>query len=311
MSSKKIAIIITGPTCSGKTSLSLHLADKIGAEIIAADSMQIYKQFNIITAKPSQSQMQKIPHHLIDCLDVWEDFDVASFSKKVKAVLPKISKKNAHPLVVGGTGMYVMALTDGIFEGVDVSADVMKQLTVELDKKGNAFLYSKLQQLDADSAKKIHVNDTKRIIRALSVTLSCGKPFSVVRENKVPVIDEFLIYGISLPREVLYTRIEDRVDQMFEQGAVLEVENILKSGKKISQSASQALGFKEIVGYLNGEYDKTRAIYLLKKNTRNFAKRQLTWFRRNEKIKWLDLGVDNNAIDEASLAIIKDIKNCG
>lgn len=311
MSSKKRAVIITGPTASGKTSLSLLLAEKIGAEIIAADSMQVYRQFDIISAKPSELEMQKTHHHLINCIDVWDDFDVASFSRKVKDVLPSIYQQDKHPLIVGGTGMYVMSLTDGIFEGVAVKEEIVRNLAEDLKNKGNLFLYDKLQHVDPVAAKKIHPNDIKRIMRALSVSLSCGEPFSKVRENKTPVLDDFLIYGISLKRDVLYSRIEARVDEMFKQGAVAEVESILKSGKKISQSAAQALGFKEIAGYINGDYDKERAVYLLKKNTRNFAKRQLTWFRRNDKIKWLDLGKNNSEIDQASMEIIKDIEKIG
>lgn len=301
------SILIVGPTCSGKTALSLNLAKQINAEIISADSMQVYKQFNIVTAKPSLADMQNVPHHLVDSIDVWDDFDVASFAQQVKQILPTIYSQNKYPIVVGGTGMYVMSLTEGIFEGVPVCDSVRVQLARELEEKGNAFLYSKLQKYDKLASEKIHLNDTKRIMRALEVTLSCGKPFSEVRQNKTPVLDDFLIYGISLPRSVLYQRIEDRVDKMMEEGAVFEIEKILKNDKKISRTAAQALGFKEIAGYINGEYDKERAVYLLKKNTRNFAKRQLTWFRRDKKIQWLDI----NDINKACLKIKKDLDISG
>lgn len=306
-SQRKQSILIVGPTCSGKTSLSLNLAKQIDAEIISADSMQVYKQFNIVTAKPSLADMQQIPHHLVDNVDVWEDFDVASFSEQVKQILTNIYSKDKYPIVAGGTGMYVMSLTEGIFEGVPVLDSVKEQLEKEFKEKGNAFLYSKLQKYDKVSSEKIHLNDTRRIMRALEVTLSCGKPFSEVRQNKTPVLENYLIYGISLPRKVLYQRIENRVDKMMEEGAVSEIEAILKSDRKISRTAAQALGFKEIAGYVNGDYDKERAVYLLKKNTRNFAKRQLTWFRRDKKIQWLDINDINNACQK----IKKDLNISG
>lgn len=303
----KKSIVIASPTCAGKTSLSLILAKKIEAEIISADSMQVYRQFNIITAKPTSDEMADTKHHLIDTVDVWNEFDVASYASEAKNILPSIYEKDKHPLVVGGTGMYIMSLTDGIFEGVPVKEDVKKQLKNDLETKGNAFLYEQLKKYDKKASEKIHLNDTKRILRALEVTLSCGQPFSKVRQNKTPVIENCLIYGIGLKRDVLYNRINDRVDRMFDEGAVAEVENILKDEKGISRSAAQALGFKEIAGYIKGEYDKERAVYLLKKNTRNFAKRQLTWFRRNDRIKWLDLGENNKEQERACEEIIKDL----
>lgn len=311
MSSKKVSIIIAGPTGSGKTSLSLKLAEKIDAEIISADSMQVYKEFNIITAKPSFSEMDKIPHHLIGSMDLSCDFDVAIYAKNVKEIVSDLYAKNKYPLIVGGTGMYIMSLTDGIFEGGDIKEDIQKEMDAVLASQGSCVLHEKLKKYDAKAALKIHPNDAKRITRALGVTLSAGVPFSTLQENKTPVIDQFLFYGIEHKREVLYDRINKRVDKMFEAGAVFEVENILKNDKKISKSAAQALGFKEIAGYIKGEYDKERAVYLLKKNTRNFAKRQLTWFRRDKRIKWLNLGKDNTNADKICIDIIKDLEQIG
>jgi len=287
-------IFLVGPTASGKTQAAVYLAKRLRAEIISCDSMQIYKGMDILTAKPGAGLKKKIPHHLIGVVPVEKEYNVSRFRddalKKAKALL----KKNKLPLFVGGTGLYVSILLDGIFKSVPVNKGLRGKLLLEAQRSGGEALYLRLKQCDPQAAARIHAHDTRRIIRALEVFWATGKPISQLQRSRRGLRDDYnvRIFCLDLPREELYRRIDCRVERMFRQGAVREVRGLLK--KKIGRTASYAIGIRQIKGYLENTYGLKEARELVKKNTRNFAKRQLTWFRKDKAIEWVRLRGDES-----------------
>ena len=285
-------IIVLGPTAVGKSALGIILAKKLGGEIISLDSMQIYKEMNIGTAKPSTEELAAVPHHLIDCHPLSETSDVASFIDKAKKIEKEISNRGALPIFVGGTAMYIKALVDGLFEGPKSSPEIREKLIAIADEKGSTFLHSELlSPIDPVTAKKLHPNDLHRIVRAIEVYKLTGKPISEQQtqweqKNKST---EYRLVGLSMPRELLYKRIEERVDKMIRDGLVDEVIKLKSLGIEKNNTAAQAIGYKELIAHLNDEYSLDRAIELIKRNTRRFAKHQLTWFRKDDRIEWYDL----------------------
>lgn len=288
-------IVIAGPTASGKTSLSIELAKKIDGEIVNADSMQIYKYMDIGTAKPTVSERCGIAHHLIDIVMPSESFSVARYCELANEVISDIKKRKKTPIIVGGTGLYIDSLVNNIqFFDIKPDEKFRKSAEEEADAYGNGFLYGKLLKIDPESAKKIEVNDRKRIIRALEVyhltkrTLSEQNALS--KSVKSPY--SFLMFAIDMDREVLYDRINRRVDVMIQNGLLDEVRHILSLGVKPTDTSMQAIGYKEIVKYINGEVSLDDAKENIKKSSRHYAKRQLTWFRRNDKINWINADVN-------------------
>lgn len=288
-------IVIAGPTASGKTSLSIELAKKIDGEIVNADSMQIYKYMDIGTAKPTVSERCGIAHHLIDIVMPSESFSVARYCELANEVISDIKRRKKTPIIVGGTGLYIDSLVNNIqFFDIKPDEKFRKSAEEEADAYGNAFLYGKLLKIDPESAKKIEVNDRKRIIRALEVyhltkrTLSEQNALS--KSVKSPY--SFLMFAIDMDREVLYDRINRRVDVMIQNGLLDEVRYILSLGVKPTDTSMQAIGYKEIVKYINGEVSLDDAKENIKKSSRHYAKRQLTWFRRNDKINWINADVN-------------------
>ena len=285
-------IIVLGPTAVGKSALGIILAKKLGGEIISLDSMQIYKGMDIGTAKPSTDELAAVPHHLIDCHPLSEPSNVASFIDKAKEIENEISSRDVSPIFVGGTAMYIKALVDGLFEGPKSSPEIREELIAIADEKGSAFLHSELlSPIDTITAKKLHPNDLHRIIRAIEVYKLTGIPISEQQtqweqKNKAT---EYRLVGLSIPRELLYKRIEDRVDKMIRNGLVNEVLKLKSLGIEKNNTAAQAIGYKELLAHLNGEYSLDRAVELIKRNTRRFAKHQLTWFRKDDRIEWYDL----------------------
>ena len=302
---KKNIIIITGPTAVGKSELSISLAKDISGEIISADSMQVYRGMDIGTAKIRPEQMQGVKHHLIDILDPDEEFNVSSFVDCANDALKKIYKGGAIPIVAGGTAFYIQAL----LKQVDFSDDSGKddELRNRLEKQDADELFKKLQEADPESCKAIHKNNKKRIVRALEYYYLTGKKISEHNEEQKQKDPEFnfVYFVLTDERSRLYDRINARVDKMFEDGLLDEVRALKKAGYSSGLTSMQAIGYKEIYSYLNGTISLDEAGELIKQNTRHFAKRQLTWFRKEPEVIYVDLSV--NGRDEKKLHDI--IKN--
>lgn len=287
---KKPLVILTGPTAVGKTALSIKLAKAINGEMISADSMQVYKYMNIGTAKIMPDEMEGITHHLIDVLDPREDFNVFTFQTMAKRALDEIYSKGKVPIIVGGTGFYIQSLLYDIsFEETEVSP-YRAELAAYYEQYGAHALHERLKDIDPISYEEIHENNVKRVIRALEFYHDTGYPISKhnaeQREKESPYNFEYFV--LNDDRALLYERIEKRIDIMLEQGLVEEVRKLLEYGCKPQMVSMQGLGYKEIVSYLNGECSLEDAIYILKRDTRHFAKRQLTWFRREKVVTWID-----------------------
>jgi len=282
-------IFLVGPTASGKTEAALHLAKKIGAEIISCDSMQIYRKLDILTSKPKKSACKNIPYHLIDIIDPEKEYNVSDYRKEALKKIKTIIKKDKIPLFVGGTGLYMSALIDGIFEGPMQNEKIRKKLFKQVEQMGSQYLFKQLQKKDPQAAVKIHPHDTKRIIRALEVFALSGRPISALQKERKGLADEYeiKIFCLNLPREKLYRRIEERLEKMFSLGLLEEVKRLLKL--KLSRTAAFAIGIRELAGYFDGLYDLEQAKDLIKRNTRRYAKRQLTWFRKDKRITWINL----------------------
>jgi tRNA dimethylallyltransferase len=287
----KNLIILTGPTAVGKTELSINLARAVNGEIISADSMQVYKKMNIGTAKITKAEMEDIPHHLIDILEPDEEFNVVLFKEYAKKAMEEIYSRGRLPIVVGGTGFYIQALLyDVDFTENDSDMSYRQELLRLSQEKGNRYLHDMLRRVDPVSADKIHENNVRRVIRALEFYEKTGEKISEHNEresqNKSPYNFEYFVLNNN--RQVLYDRIDRRVDIMLEQGLVEEVKSLLDMGYDTGLTSMQGLGYKEIAQYLKGECTLEEAIYILKRDTRHFAKRQLTWFKREREVTWID-----------------------
>ena len=287
----KPLVILTGPTAVGKTELSISLAKAIGGEIISADSMQVYKYMNIGTAKIRQEEMEGVPHHLIDILEPDVAFNVAMFKELAKKAADEIYERGHIPIVVGGTGFYIQALLYDIdFSEEDSDQHIRSELEQLAAQKGSEYLHDLLREVDPESADQIHHHNVKRVIRALEYYRMHGEKISIhnERERQKQSPYQFLYFVLTHDRQVLYERIERRIDKMIQEGIVEEVDNLLKMGYNRNLVSMQGLGYKEIVPYLMGECTLDEAVYVLKRDTRHFAKRQLTWFRRERDVRWLD-----------------------
>ena len=303
---KKTVIVIAGPTASGKTSLSIGIAKKIGGEIVSADSMQIYKDMDIATAKPTAEEIQDIPHHLISIVDSDESFSVAAYKERAMEAIADIFCRGRIPVVVGGTGLYIDTLVNNTtFFDFDKS-DQREKLQMRLQNEGIEKLFDELKSVDPETAERLHINDTKRILRALEVYYSTGKTISLQAELSHENESQYnwLIIGLTAEnRDVLYDRINRRVDIMLDDGLIEEAKTFFSSEK--SSTAKQAIGYKELKGFFDGSISLEEATENLKRETRRYAKRQLTWFRRNKNINWIN--IDNKTSEEVlteALAII-------
>lgn len=300
---KKPLIVLTGPTAVGKTETSIQLAKAVGGEIISADSMQVYRHMDIGTAKIKPEQMQGIPHYLVDEFEPDEVFNVMIFQKKVKAYMSDIYARHKIPVLVGGTGFYIQAvLYDIAFTEDQKDADFRKEMQQFVKDQGEIKLHQKLCQADPESAAAIHPNNIKRVIRALEYYHFTGEKFSVhnARERQRSSPYNFLYIVLSMDREKLYKRIDLRVDQMMEAGLLAEVRGLLASGYSRELVSMQGLGYKELAAALAEECTVEDAIYRIKRDTRHFAKRQMTWFRREKQVTMLDKDSFSEADDLVS-----------
>ena len=284
-------IILAGPTASGKTAVSVDLAKRIGGEIISADSMQIYRGMDIGTAKITADEMQGVKHYLINVSDPKEDFNIVKFQNMVKCSIEEI-KKNGHiPILVGGTGFYIQSIIYDInFDKEDDNGSIRKVLEEEYDKMGADFMYEKLKKIDSISAENIHKNNKKRIIRAIEYFLINNTLISEHNElqRKKTSPYDFRFFVLNPKRDILYDRINKRVDKMVEKGLVDEVKSLIESGLSIDNISMQGIGYKEIVEYLEGNIPLDKAVENIKQNTRHMAKRQVTWFKRERDVIYID-----------------------
>lgn len=301
-------IILTGPTAVGKSELSIKLAKAINGEIISADSIQVYKELNIGSAKIMPEEMQGIRHYLIDVLEPTEDFNVFIFKKMAKEAIEDIISRGKIPIIVGGTGFYIQSIIYDIDFDEEDNSKIRLELEELAKEKGNDYIHGELAKVDKASAMKIHPNNTKRVIRALEYYRLNNKPISLHNETeraKEAVFDA-KYFMLNDKRELLYERINKRVDKMIQLGLVEEVSSLLDKGLDSSYNSMQGIGYKEIVEYLDGKCSLDDAVDNIKKNTRHFAKRQLTWFRREENVNWIEK-YEYNYDDERILSKMTEI----
>lgn len=286
-------IVLVGPTAVGKTHLGVELALRLGGEIISGDSMQVYRYMDIGTAKIKPSEMRGIAHHLIDIKDPDEPFSVAEFQKLATQKIAEISARGKLPMIVGGTGLYIQAVIDPYeFTEQPAVSGYRKELQSLAQRYGNKYLHEKLSEVDPLAAGNIHENDFKRITRALEYYhVTGGKRISenkIVKTKKLPEKYNLVWLGLTMERQDLYRRIGQRADRMIEEGFVAEVENLLQRGYSPGLSSLQGIGYRQLIGYLQGQCDLAEAVELIKRDTRHFAKRQLTWFKRDPRIHWFN-----------------------
>ena len=288
MTSKLICLL--GPTAVGKTEIAIQLARHLNAEIISVDSRQIYRQMDIGTAKPTLEEQQAARHHLIDCVDISQPFSVADYQHLADTAITDIQNRGKQVLLVGGAGLYFRAVVDGLFEGPGADPDLREQLEREAAQHGVHVLHERLRVCDPESADRIHPNNIIRVIRALEVYELTGTPMSEHQQQWHPEKQRYPIiaFCLTVPRALLYHRIEQRVDIMLANGLIAEVESLLAAGYARDTVALQSFGYRELIAYLDGECTYIEAISQLKQNTRRFAKRQLTWFRKDTRLEWIN-----------------------
>lgn len=309
---KRPLVIITGPTAVGKTDLSIKLAKAVGGEIISADSMQVYRHMDIGSAKVTKEEMDGVPHYLVDVLEPWEEFNVVVFQQMAKKALEEIYSHGAVPIIAGGTGFYIQALLYDIdFKENPEGNQIRKELEALADEKGAEYLHQQLAKVDPESALAIHSNNVKRVIRALEYFRQTGQKISVhnqeERQKESPF--DFFYYVINTERSRLYERIDRRVDLMMENGLVEEVKKLKAMGCHRGMVSMQGLGYKEILDYLNGECTLDEAVYILKRDTRHFAKRQITWFKRERDVRWVNLEKFSGDLEKVLEYIIQEVRN--
>jgi len=293
---------LTGPTASGKSLIGLELAELIDAEIISLDSMAIYTQMDIGTAKPSQQYRDRVPHHLVDFLSPLEDYSVSQYGVAAHERIQDIRSRGKEVLFVGGTPLYLKSLLRGLYNGPPADWEFREQVERELQEVGSEALLERLRQVDPLAAHKLHPHDTRRIIRALEVYKVTGEPASHLQiqfENETPA-EQCRVFVLGRPRPYLHTRIERRVEGMFEEGLVEEVRGLLDEFDELGRTAAQAVGYREVIGHLAGDQDLGRTIEMVKARTRQFARRQETWFRHLTECRRIEIARDDKAADSAA-----------
>lgn len=303
--SKIPLIVVAGPTASGKTSLSIELAKRLNSEIVSADSMQIYKYMNIGSAKPDADEMQGIKHYMLDEVDPSVKFSVAQYAEMAHEYIKQIHDKGKVPVMVGGTGLYIQSVVDDVeFKEEETDTTIRDELTKIGEEKGGEYLVEMLREVDPVSAERLHPNNMRRVIRAIEFYRTMGFPISEHQENTKQAESRYkaVQLAINWDREILYDRINKRVDIMVETGLFDEVKMLMDKGYTRDTTAMQGIGYKEVMDYFDGLYSKEETIELVKRNSRRYAKRQLTWFRRDKRIHWLDWGAD---IVERAMEIVK------
>ncbi|HHY82806.1 MAG TPA: tRNA (adenosine(37)-N6)-dimethylallyltransferase MiaA [Clostridiales bacterium] len=303
-------VVITGPTATGKTDLAIQIASRLNGEIVSADSMQIYRYMDIGTAKPSIEERRGIPHHMIDIVDPDEEYNAALYQKQASQIIRQIAERGRLPVLAGGTGLYInsiiypMNFTDAVED-----PEYRSYLNEILERYGAEHLHSMLSEIDPDTAARLHPNDTRRVIRAMEVYHLTGNTMENYRQNYREMDSDYhlLLYGLTMDRQKLYERINLRVDRMMKAGLVEEVKGLLERGYTKNLVSMQGLGYKEIIAYHEGLATLEEAVEILKRDTRRFAKRQLTWFKRESRIEWLDMD-RQDSLPAIAEQLVMDIK---
>ena len=294
MNEKKVLAIV-GPTASGKTKLSVEIAKLINGEIISADSRQVYKHIPIATSYPSTDDLISVKHYFINELELSEDFNAGKFGKKGRVLIEDIFSRHKQPVIVGGSGLYVRSLIDGFFDEEIESKTIRQDLYTIMKEHGEEFLYDRLKKFDEETASKIPKGKIRRVIRALEIYYTSGKKISEFHSEKTIVNFSTIQTGLMLDRKYLYRRINERVDKMIENGLLEEVRNLKEMGKDYkTHNSLNTVGIKEVFNYFEGEYDFETMKSLIKQNTRRYAKRQMTWFRKDKRINWIEVNDDSD-----------------
>jgi len=308
---KSQLLCILGPTAVGKTKIAIDLAQRLNAEIVSVDSRQIYRQMDIGTAKPTYQEQQAATHHLIDCVDISQPFTVADYKLLADTAISDIQNKNKQVILAGGAGLYFRAIVDGLFEGPGADVKLRYKLQLEAAEYGVEELHNRLRKYDPISADRIHPNNLPRVIRAIEVYQLTGIPISEHQQQwehkrqRYP----FKAFGLTMSRPLLNDRINQRVDVMLANGLVKEVESILAAGHSRDSFALQSFGYKELVAYLDGQSTYVEAVEQLKQNTRKFAKRQMTWFKKDQRIEWLERNITPNNFEDILNKIMDSAQN--
>ena len=301
---KPLLFVLTGPTAVGKTQIACGAALRLNGEIVSADSMQVYQGFDIGTSKPARELLERVPHHLIDIVPPTEIFDAVRYRFEALKTIEEIRARNRQPIVVGGSGLYIKVLLNGIFPGPSADREFRETLYQEAAAKGAAVLHGRLKEVDPESASLVHPNDLRKIVRALEVHHQSRRPISQMKPDRTPLDDQYEIrvVGLNRPRAELYRRVEERIDRMFSNGLLEECRRLIKL--PLSQTARQALGYKEVFEYLEDKISLEEAIRLVKRNTRRYAKRQLTWFRHEPRLQWVAMD-DGRSVETVVEEVIK------
>jgi len=304
-----LLVVILGPTGSGKTALSLELAEHVNGEIVDCDSVAMYRDFYIGTAKPSREEQDRVRHHLLDVIDPTGYTTAGEYSRQARAVIREISKRGALPIVVGGTGLYLRALIDGLFRGPLRSESLRKKLRMRAEEKGPEHLHGILQRLDKAAAVRIHANDIPKVIRAIEVCLGARKPMSNQWEQGRDALKGFRVLRIALDpdRQQLYDRINQRVQHMFAQGLIEETQNLLQQYGESARPLS-SIGYKQVVELIAGKLTREEAVRAVQQAHRNYAKRQITWFRREPDVKWIVGFGGERSVIEQSISFIRETR---
>jgi len=299
-SMKPRLVVVLGPTGAGKSGLAIELAEAFGGEILNADSMQVYRYMDIGTAKPTLEERQRVKHHLVDLVTPDQPFHAGLYRMLGRRIVDSSYRKGKPIFAVGGTGLYIKALTQGLFTSPRMDPSVRERLKDEAKEKGREFLYQRLKEVDPEAADRVHSNDLFRTIRALEVFESTGLPVSFFRDQHRFGDRPYLTLkiGLELDRNRLYRRLEDRADRMIERGLLREVERLLEMGYGRALKPMQSLGYKQMVQFLSGELEWDEAVRRMKRDTRHYAKRQWTWFKADEEVQWRDASIDRKKIFE-------------
>ena len=303
------AVVVCGPTGIGKTSFAIELARRFRGEIIGADSMQLYRHMDIGTAKPTAEERAAVKHHMVDVVEPDAHFDAKMYAHMAYASVVSLAENGILPFIVGGTGLYIKALIHGLFESIKIDASVRERLKKEAQELGGSHLHSRLKTCDPAAAARIHGNDTYRIVRALEIFETTGKPMSDTQQQHQfkPQRLQTVKLGLHMEREDLYQRIDKRVDIMLDQGLFEEVKRLVEAGYSLELKSMKSLGYRHMAAFLNKELDWDETVRILKRDTRHYAKRQMTWFKADPEIVWLEL----ESIDEATSMVKAFIAKCG
>ena len=301
-----LLVAILGPTASGKSALAVTLAQRFDGEIVSCDSVAVYRHFEIGTAKPSQQQRALVPHHLLDVAEPGEPFTAGEYSRRARAVIQEITKRGKLPIIVGGTGLYLRALLEGLFPGPERSEELRERLRARVEQRGSAHLHRILQRLDPSAAGKIHANDAAKLIRAIEVCLASRSRMTELWQQRDPLRGyRILRIGLSPDRQMLYERINARAQQMFDDGLVEETKALVdRYGGRKNATALDSLGYRQAGQFLRGELSREQAIAAAQQGHRNYAKRQMTWFRREPEVHWVDGFGDETEVEKEAAELI-------